>query len=89
VAPPGKFAPGPLGLFDLTGNVSEWTHDLYASFADAAPASDPLGATTGTRHVVKGSNWRTSAFSELRVAWRIGSDAATQDLGFRIARIPE
>ncbi|MFO1425983.1 MAG: SUMF1/EgtB/PvdO family nonheme iron enzyme [Steroidobacteraceae bacterium] len=89
VAPPGKFAPSALGLYDLTGNVSEWTHDVYASFADGAPATDPIGPGGAGRHVVKGSNWRTASYAELRVAWREGSDASTQDLGFRVARFPE
>ena len=81
----------PFNLFDMAGNVLEWMYDAYASFADAAPANDPTGpAPAGnSRHVVKGSNWRTAAFAELRVAWREGSDASTQDVGFRIARFPE
>jgi formylglycine-generating enzyme required for sulfatase activity len=87
VAPPGKFAPNPLGLFDLTGNVAEWVHDVYASFIEPAPATDPLGpATSGARHVIKGSSWRTASFGELRAAWREGAESGSTDLGFRIAR---
>jgi len=87
VAPSGKFPPSPLGLFDLTGNVSEWTNDVYASFIEPAPATDPLGpATAGSRHVIKGSSWRTASFGELRAAWREGAESSSQDIGFRIAR---
>ncbi len=90
VAPPGKFAPNPLGLFDLTGNVSEWTQDVYASFIEPTPATDPLGpATTGSRRVIKGSSWRTASFGELRAAWREGAESPSQDIGFRIARHAE
>jgi formylglycine-generating enzyme required for sulfatase activity len=87
VAPPGKHMANPLGLYDLAGNVSEWVNDVYASFIEPAPATDPLGpATAGPRRVIKGSNWRTASFGELRAAWREGAEASSQDIGFRIAR---
>lgn len=89
VAPTGKYAASPLGLVDMTGNVSEWVHDWYASSPDSAAATDPFGPASGARHVVKGSNWRTISFAELRLAWREGADGATQDIGFRVARYAE
>lgn len=90
VAPPGKHAANGLGLFDLTGNVSEWVHDAYASFDAAGGGTDPFGpAATGSRRVIKGSNWRTASFSELRPAWREGADGGSQDIGFRVARYAE
>ena len=90
VAPPGKFTPNALGLFDMTGNVSEWTHDVYASFIEPTPATDPLGpAGNGARRVIKGSSWRTAAFGELRAAWREGFEGSSQDVGFRVARHAE
>jgi formylglycine-generating enzyme required for sulfatase activity len=90
VAPPGKHGANGLGLFDLTGNVSEWVHDAYASFDAAGGGTDPLGpAATGSRRVIKGSNWRTASFSELRPAWREGADGGSQDIGFRVARYAE
>ena len=89
VAPTGKYSVNPLGLVDMTGNVSEWVHDWYASSPDSAAATDPFGPATGTRHMVKGSNWRTISFAELRLAWREGADGATQDIGFRVARYAE
>ncbi|MCU0759365.1 MAG: SUMF1/EgtB/PvdO family nonheme iron enzyme [Steroidobacteraceae bacterium] len=87
VAPPGRFTPNALGLFDVTGNVSEWTQDVYASFIEPAPVTDPTGpAGSGSRRVIKGSNWRTASFSELRAAWREGAEGGSQDIGFRVAR---
>ncbi len=87
VAPPGKFPPNPLGLHDLAGNVSEWVHDVYASFIEPAPATDPTGpAAAGGRRVIKGSSWRTASFGDLRAAWREGAESPSQDVGFRIAR---
>jgi len=91
VAPPGKYPANGLGLYDMTGNVSEWVHDAYASFDAAAGGTDPTGPASGARRVVKGANWRTAVFSELRPAWREGADpsSASQDIGFRIARYAE
>jgi len=89
VAPPGKFAANALGIFDMTGNVSEWVHDAYVSFDAAAGGKDPLGPSEGNRRVIKGSHWQTHSFSELRPAWREAADAGSQTIGFRVARYAE
>ncbi len=93
VAPPGRHAPSVLGLFDMTGNVSEWVHDVYASFAEPGANTDPTGpapdAANAARRVIKGSSWRTASYAALRPAWRVGRDGAANDIGFRIARYPD
>ncbi len=89
VAPVGKFKPTPLGLHDMSGNVSEWVNDYYFSFVDAAPVTDPLGPEEGTRHVIRGANWKSAAVTELRLAWRDSADSIGSTLGFRIARYAE
>ena len=89
VAPVGKFKPTPLGLHDMSGNVSEWVNDFYFSFTDSAPVSDPLGPDDGTRHVVRGANWKSASVTELRLAWRDAEEAISPTLGFRIARYAE
>jgi len=86
VAPVAQFEANPLGLHDLTGNVSEWVNDYYLSFVDGAASVDPFGAVAGNRHVIRGSSWRTALASELRLAWRDTADEANQALGFRVAR---
>ncbi len=90
VAPPGKFRANAFGIFDLTGNVSEWVHDAYVSFEANAGGTDPTGPpAAAARRVIKGSNWRTTSFSDLRAAWREGADEASQQIGFRVARYAE
>jgi len=90
VSPPGKFRANAFGIFDMTGNVSEWVHDAYVSFEANAGGTDPIGpSNAGTRRVIKGSNWRTTTFADLRAAWREGGGAPAQDLGFRVARYAE
>jgi formylglycine-generating enzyme required for sulfatase activity len=89
-APVGSFAASPLGLYDLGGNVSEWTTDLYAtSYGADAVALDPMNLAAGNQHAVRGASWRTADTAELRVAARAANAAPRDDLGFRIARYAE
>ncbi|MDA0675859.1 MAG: formylglycine-generating enzyme family protein [Proteobacteria bacterium] len=88
IAPVGSFAAEKSGLFDLTGNVSEWVHDWYSLEppAKGSVAADPLGPSFGDAHVVKGSSWRSGTRTTLRAAYRDGLSAARDDVGFRIGR---
>jgi formylglycine-generating enzyme required for sulfatase activity len=88
VAPVAKYA-ATAGFHDLTGNLSEWVHDYYSSSPSTAAATDPFGPESGTRRMIKGSNWRTASFTELRLAWREAADAGTDFIGFRVARYAE
>ena len=84
----GKFPANAAGLHDLAGNAREWTHDSY----DPRPPpenrveTDPLDTRPAARHVVKGSSWRSGTLSELRAAYREGTAAPRDDIGFRVAR---
>jgi len=90
-APVGSFAPNPLGLFDLGGNVSEWTTDHYSIYVTGADAvaTDPVGPSQGETWVIRGSSWLTGKTPDLRLAWRDVGAAGKPDLGFRIARYAE
>jgi serine/threonine protein kinase len=69
-APGSEFAPSPLGIQDLHGNVSEW-------LADSAG---------GDRYLVGGLSWRdTPGTSPLRTDGRNG-DRGADDIGFRLVR---
>jgi formylglycine-generating enzyme required for sulfatase activity len=89
-APAGSFAANPLGLYDLGGNVAEWTTDLYTvQPASSALAVDPLSAAPGNMHVIRGSSWRHATVTELRAAYRDSGNGRRDDVGFRIARYAE
>jgi formylglycine-generating enzyme required for sulfatase activity len=89
-APVGKFPPNVLGLYDIGGNVAEWVNDYYAVGADvAAVAVDPLGPAEGKQHVIRGSSWRHSSVTDLRLSARDFADGQRNDVGFRIARYAE
>jgi formylglycine-generating enzyme required for sulfatase activity len=89
-APVGSFAANPLGLFDLGGNVAEWTTDLYTvQPSGTAVVVDPLAAASGNSHVIRGSSWRHATVTELRAAFRDSGNGRRDDVGFRIARYAE
>lgn len=76
------------GLFDMGGNVSEWTHDSYSLTVPKQGHSyaQTLDTTLSDEHVVKGANWRSGTLSELRVSYRDGASQARDDIGFRLGR---
>ena len=89
-APVGSFAASSLGLYDLGGNVSEWTTDLYAtSYGAEDVAVDPMNLAAGNQHAIRGASWRSADPAELRGAARAAGAAPRDDLGFRIARYAE
>ena len=83
--PVGQKQPNAWGLYDMLGNVWEWTGDWYAAYAGSA--SDPLGAAAGSGRVLRGGSWFDSA-RHVRVAFRM--QVAPYDnnnfLGFRLVR---
>lgn len=74
------------GLFDMIGNVAEWTsdwHDLYI----ATDVVDPKGAADGEKRVARGGAWNFPP-SSLRVSTRLklSIDASNDFTGFRCAQ---
>ena len=87
-APVGTFKPNAKGLYDLGGNVAEWTHDFY-EIPEPNETLNPLGPKDGDYHVIKGSSWMHGTISELRLAFRDYGAEGRQDVGLRIARFAE
>lgn len=61
-APVGSYPPNAWGLFDLHGNVWEWTSDWYGPYP-THEVQDPRGPAQGTQKVIRGGSWAFSAAS--------------------------
>ena len=46
-----------LGLYDMSGNVSEWCSDWYSDRYDAKDTNNPTGRSRGVYRVVRGGGW--------------------------------
>lgn len=55
--PVGSYPPNAWGLFDMHGNVWEWTDDWFASdYYKSSPMADPTGPKNGTHHTLRGGS---------------------------------
>lgn len=76
------------GLYDMLGNVSEWTNDWYDElYYDRITPINPRGPESGTDRVVRGGSY-LDGFATLTVSKRNCYDPSDDliDLGFRCAR---
>ncbi|MBR4828924.1 MAG: formylglycine-generating enzyme family protein, partial [Muribaculaceae bacterium] len=67
--PVGTLAPNELGIYDMSGNVSEWCQDLYGTYTSAAQ-TNPTGSTSGSHRVYRGGSWGVNA-RYCRVSYRL------------------
>jgi len=79
-APVGSFRPSPWGLYDMHGNVAEWTRSPY----DRSKRS-VAGGNRPARMVVRGGSW-TDRPKRCRSSFRLSypPDQAVRDVGFRV-----
>ena len=100
--PVGTKKPNAWGLYDMLGNVMEWTMDQYAPYT-AGPQQNPwVKSTTSYPHAVRGGSWHDDP-ARVTCTVRVPSDASwkkqdpqlpksiwymtdAQWLGFRLVR---
>lgn len=91
-APVQSYPANGYGLYDMAGNVWEWTEDWYAAdyYEHSDSATDPRGPKSGTEKVIRGGSWLCAEnyCTGYRVAARQKSppDSGLNNLGFRCAR---
>ena len=57
----GAKASSQLGIYDMTGNVSEWCKDWYGAYTSGAQ-NNPTGPAEGTLHVLRGGSCVSGAY---------------------------
>lgn len=84
--PVGTKKPNDFGLFDMQGNVWEWTQDCWTASHHGAQNNGTarLEGDCSVR-TIRGGSW-LSLGAGLRVTYRDKSSGAIRDTGFRVAR---
>ena len=89
--PVGSFRPNPFGLYDMIGNVQEWTADCWNDTYDGAPADGRTWQQGDCSwRVTRGRSfyWKDSYLHHFRSAARHRIPSGWQEtyIGFRVAR---
>ncbi|WP_343045179.1 formylglycine-generating enzyme family protein [Pseudomonas atagonensis] len=85
-----RFPPSPLGLYNLSGNATDWVNDWYEKdYYKKSPVDNPQGPMSGTQKVKRGSNYPEAPLSAAPLVRRWpdnpNQDAYYPGTGFRCA----
>jgi formylglycine-generating enzyme required for sulfatase activity len=90
-APVGSFPPNKFGLYDMVGNVWQWTEDCFHKDYKGAPTNSSAwladNGTDCTDHIVRAGCWDNppSVIRSANRGWT-STGARDKNIGFRIAR---
>jgi formylglycine-generating enzyme required for sulfatase activity len=85
-APVGSFPPNRWGLYDMAGNVKEWTADAYSPYTKGTK-TDPFVADGSELRILRGGAW-DQPLARVRVSfreWGRGATGRSEAVGFRCA----
>ncbi|MEM8867410.1 MAG: SUMF1/EgtB/PvdO family nonheme iron enzyme [Verrucomicrobiota bacterium] len=85
----GSYAPNAFGLYDMHGNLSEWTLDKYNGRLKGGEATDPLPYPSGKEVTLRGGSWENNA-KLVRSASRdrVSPQTQSNSIGFRVVLAP-
>ncbi|MFC1614439.1 SUMF1/EgtB/PvdO family nonheme iron enzyme [Gemmatimonadota bacterium] len=86
--PVANYPPNSFGLFEMSGNVSEWVNDWYSSYYySESPSSNPPGPETGVFRVARGGSFNGCEYNS-RSAKRVYHEPEYLHsyVGFRVVR---
>ena len=77
-----------LGIYDMSGNMSEWCSDWYGGYSEGAQ-TNPQGPSSGLYRVLRGGSWGSDA-RDCRVSNRScsGPDTRISLVGLRLVLVP-
>ncbi|HEY8698806.1 MAG TPA: SUMF1/EgtB/PvdO family nonheme iron enzyme [Rhizomicrobium sp.] len=87
-SPVGHFPANAFGLFDMQGNVAQWTADCYHASYDGAPVDGSAWVSSDCiRRIVRGGHWAADS-RDIRFTLRGQGDPSSRYSanGFRVAR---
>ncbi|GAA4730784.1 formylglycine-generating enzyme family protein [Flavisolibacter ginsenosidimutans] len=86
--PVGRREPNAAGIYDMTGNVSEWCSDWYSPGFYKVERSrlNPAGPVTGKEKVIRGGNFKDYVGDHFRPSFRNKRTPASKsnEVGFRV-----
>ena len=84
--PVGSKSPNGLGLYDMSGNISEWINDRFSNYSNNSLVNDPKGPTAGLTRIMRGGAWMNRV-ERIQLAYRFDNDPSfsSPGLGFRLA----
>ena len=84
----GSFPPNAFGLYDMHGNILQWTKDWYGEY-NVNEKINPKGPEKGANKIIRGGGWHNAAW-ECRSAYREGAGlypgTRGTGIGFRIVK---